>query len=103
MVEKIFEGLDECFRFDEARGKTTYYFSIGDVKRTITVGMDSCKVENGKTVESADCVCKMVPELFLRVWNEGYRPGMKDFLSGAIRSNDPHKLTAFLQAFGRGA
>jgi putative sterol carrier protein len=102
MSEEIFGSLDQSFRVDNDRETTTYYFSIEGVKKTVTLTADSCKVEDGKTIENANCVCKMQPELFSRIWHEGYMPGMKDFLSGAIKSNDPQKLKTFLQAFGKG-
>lgn len=101
MIEKIFDSLGENFHPQRVRETTTYYFSIDILKRTVTLTPDACRVEDGKTTENADCVCKMLPDLFLKVWNEGYQPGMRDFLSGAIKSNDPQKLKVFLQAFGR--
>jgi len=52
-------------------------------------------------VESAQCVCKTSPEFFLKIWDEGYRPGLKDFLSGTIKSNNPNELKTFLAAFGK--
>ena len=102
MIAEIFAALGQSFQTDHTRAAVTFYFSIDQIKRTVILAPDSCHVEDGKTVESADCVCKMQPELFLKIWQEGYMPGMKDFLSGAIKSNDPHKLTVFLQAFGKG-
>jgi putative sterol carrier protein len=81
----------------------SYYYSVGEVKKTVTIGPDACRVEEGKTVDSADCVCKTSEAFFLKIWNEGYMPGMKDFLSGTIRSNNPQALKDFLAAFGKGA
>jgi len=102
MVTQIFARLGECFRPEAVPHRTTYYFSIGQLKRTVMLTPDGCEVQEGRTTDSADCVCKMQPELFLRVWHEGYQPGMKDFLSGSIKSNDPQMLKGFLQAFGKG-
>jgi hypothetical protein len=101
MVEEIFTALPQNFRTGKVPIAATYYFSIDQVKKTVTLTPDSCTVEDGKTVASADCVCKMPPELFLKVWHDGYVPGLRDFLSGAIKSNDPQKLLGFLQAFGK--
>ncbi len=53
-------------------------------------------------MDEADCVCKVEEDLFVKIWNEGYRPGLKDFLGGAIKSNDPQRLKLFLEAFGKG-
>ena len=65
----------------------------------MTLSPERVLVENGKTVEAADCVCKTSAAFFLKIWQEGYRPGMQDFLSGAIKSNNPFALQAFLAAF----
>jgi hypothetical protein len=102
MIAEIFAAMEQSFHPDPTRATVTYYFSIDQVKRTVTLAPDWCKVEEGKTVASADCVCKMQPELFLAIWQEGYMPGVKDFLSGALKSNDPQLLKVFLQAFRKG-
>jgi hypothetical protein len=102
MVEEIFTTLSDHYQADKISAETTYYFSLGTAKKTITLSADSCRVEEGKTIENADCVCKMKDELFLRVWNDGYRPGMMDFVGGAIKSNNPQALAIFLSAFGKG-
>ena len=64
---------------------------------------DSCTVEEGRTVTEADCVCKTSKDFFLKIWNDGYRPGMKDFFSGTIKSNNPNALRSFLISFGKEA
>lgn len=101
MVAGIFDRLAEGFRPGRVGEVTTYYFSVDQVKRTVTLAPDFCRVEEGKTLENADCVCKILPELFLRIWNDGYQPGARDFFSGAVKSNDPQKLKSFLQVFGK--
>jgi len=101
-MEKIFGALGASFRPGSFKRSVTYYYSVGDVRKTVTVGPDACRVEEGKAVENADCVCKTSPEFFLRIWNEGYMPGMRDFLSGTIKSNNPQALKDFLAAFGKG-
>ncbi len=102
MVETIFATLGEQFLAGVVKAPATFYFSIDEVKRTVVLQPDGCRVEVGKPEVPADCVCKMGTEMFLQVWNHGYRPGMKDFLSGAVKSNDPQKLKLFLDAFGKG-
>lgn len=101
MINDIFGGLPELLVAGAVEGKTSFYFSLGDIKKTVTILPDGCTVEEGKAVEKADCVCKTSEEFFLRIWNEDYRPGLKDFLSGAIKSNDPDKLRVFLKCFGK--
>jgi putative sterol carrier protein len=101
MVEAIFDRLGAGFRPGTMRQTLRYYYSMGEVRETVTLGPEGCRVENGKTVENADCVCKTSPEFFLKIWNEGYMPGMKDFLAGTIKSNNPSALKDFLAAFGK--
>jgi len=100
MVEEVFAHLEERFQASKVAQKQVYYFSVDDVKKTVTLSPERVLVENGKTVEQADCVCKTSAAFFLKIWQEGYRPGMQDFLSGAIKSNNPFALQTFLAAFG---
>lgn len=98
-VSEIFDGLRANYKagaFDEQK---TFYFSLGDDKWTVTVGPKSCRVETGKTVDQADCVLKTSPELFLKMWNGEHTPGMGDFMSGRVKSNDPFALKPFMEAF----
>jgi putative sterol carrier protein len=101
MVEKIFSGLPQLFKPESVSTAMSFYFSLGEIKKTVQISPEKCIVDDGKTVESADCVCKTSPEFFLKIWDEGYRPGLKDFLSGTIKSNNPNELKTFLAAFGK--
>lgn len=103
MIATIFKQMAEEFKpgtLDKAR---SYYFSLDEQKKTVFLDPQHCRVEEGKTIEAADCVCKTSAEFFGRIWHDGYRPGIKDFLSGAIRSNNPEALKSFLAAFGKSA
>lgn len=102
MVAEIFSGMDADFQTGVVTKPLSFYFSIGEVKQTVFLTPESCRVLVGKQTEAADCVCKMAEDLFLRIWQEGYQPGLKDFLTGAIKSNDPEALKIFLAAFGKG-
>ncbi len=101
MVAEIFTRLGESFLADKVERQKVYYFSVDELKRTVILAPEGVRVEHGKTVENADCVCKTSTDFFLKVWQQGYRPGMADFLSGAIKSNDPFALQEFLAAFGK--
>lgn len=101
MQEEIIKGLPVMYRKGIFTLPTTFYFSIDDVKKTITLDGDGCTVRDGKTVDNADCVCKTSGEMFVRIWNDGYRPGIMDFMGGAIKSNAPQLLQQFLSAFGK--
>ena len=58
MQEDIFRTLQENYKKGVFNVPTTFYFSIDDIKKTLTLDAESCLVEDGKTVEDADCVCK---------------------------------------------
>ncbi len=101
MVENIFNGLQESYVSGVIEKETSFYFSIEDTKKTVVLTPESCRVEDGKTIEEVDCVCKTEGSFFLKIWDEGYRPGMSDFMTGKIKSNNPLTLKDFLAAFGK--
>ncbi|MGI9536140.1 MAG: hypothetical protein ACR2PB_03655 [Desulfocapsaceae bacterium] len=101
MIETIFSSLPDSYVPGVVDKPLVFYFSLGDFKKTVVVDGKSCTVENGRTVDNADCVCKTDETFFISIWNEGYRPGMGDFLSGKIKSNNPTALQLFLKAFGK--
>lgn len=101
MQEDIFKMLQKNYKKGVFTVPTTFYFSIGDIKKTLTLDAESCTIEDGKTLEDADCVCKASAAMFSRILNDGYRPGIMDFMSGAIKSNAPQLLPQLLVAFGR--
>lgn len=101
MLQAIFNRLPESFVGGVFAKPTSFYFSLGDLKKSVQCSADSCAVSDGRTVDNADCVCKTSPEFFLKIWEENYRPGMKDFMSGTIKSNNPGALQDFLRSFGK--
>ena len=101
MLEQIFTRLPEIYSADSVKAPLSYYFSLDDVKKTVFLTPAGCTVTDGRSVAEADCVCKTSKDFFLRIWNEGYRPGMKDFFSGTIKSNNPEFLRRFLVSFGK--
>ncbi len=101
MQEDIFSTFQGSYQKGVFSIPTTFYFSIDDTKKTVTLDAESCSVEDGKTVEDADCICKTTAEMFGRIWNDGYRPGIMDFMGGKIKSNAPQLLQQLLQAFGK--
>lgn len=101
MIETIFSGLEDSYSSGVIDTETSFYFSIDDIKKTVVLTPEACRVEDGKTIEEVDCVCKTGSDFFLKIWNEGYRPGMGDFMSGKIKSNNPLTLKDFLAAFGK--
>jgi hypothetical protein len=101
MLEDIFKALPESFKKGVFEERTTFYFSIDDFKKTLTLDAENCLVEDGKTIEDVDCVCKTSATMFNKIWNDGYRPGVMDFMGGAIKSNAPQLLQQLLAAFGK--
>lgn len=101
MHKEIFDTLQDSYRKGIFSIPTVFYFSVDDVKKTLTLSGEGCTVQDGKTVAEADCVCKTSAEMFNRIWNEGYRPGIMDFMGGKIKSNAPQLLQQFLEAFGK--
>lgn len=101
MQEDIFATFQESYRKGVFSVPTTFYFSIDDIRKTVTLDGDGCTVENGKTVEEADCICKTSAAMFSRIWHDGYRPGIMDFMGGSIKSNAPQLLQQLLAAFGK--
>jgi len=101
MIEAIFSGMEGQYSSGMIDEETSFYFSIEDIKKTVVLTPKSCCVEDGKTIESVDCVCKTDREFFMKIWNDGYRPGMSDFMSGKIKSNNPFALKDFLAVFDK--
>jgi hypothetical protein len=101
VIETIFASLPGSYVTGVIDRDSVYYFSMGTVKKTVRLTRDGCVVENGRTVDNADCVCKTDESFFLSIWEDGYRPGMGDFMSGKIKSNNPAALQLFLRAFGK--
>lgn len=101
MQESIFTSLLENYRKGSFSAPTIFYFSVDDIQKTVTLDTDGCTIQDGKTVAEADCFCKTSKEMLNRIWSEGYRPGIMDFMGGKIKSNAPHLLQQFLLAFGK--
>jgi len=101
MIEQIFDEMGTAVVAGAVSDQTTYYFVVGDLRRSVFLSAAGCRVVEGKALERADCVCKLGEEMLQKIWREGYRPGLKDFLSGSIQSNDPAALQKLLAACGR--
>lgn len=101
MQEDIFGKLQESYKKGVFNVPTTFYFSIDDLQKTLTLDAETCLIEDGKTVEDADCVCKTSAAMFSRIWNDGYRPGIMDIMSGAVKTSAPQLLPHLLAAFGK--
>jgi putative sterol carrier protein len=98
-VEQIFQGLEARFVPGAVDKERTFYFSIDEHKYTVTVGPDAARVEAGKTVENADCYVKTSEDLFVKMYNGEHYPGVSDFMTGRIKSNNPYLMKTFVDAF----
>jgi putative sterol carrier protein len=97
-VARIFEKLPSLYQKGNVGKDRTFYFSLDDEKWTVALTRDGCVVRAEKT-EDADCFFKASKEMFLDVWNGRHKPSITDFVSGAIKSNNPMLLKEFVAAF----
>ena len=99
-IAKVFEGAAQDVPEGQRQGTATFYFSLGDDEKwTVALAKDKCEVTAGKPEQDADCFFKASEEMFLDVWNGKHTPSVKDFLTGAIKSNNPLLLKEFVAAF----
>ena len=102
-VAQMFEALPAMFVKGSLKTPRTFYFSLDDVEKwTVTLGPDTCTVKPGKT-DDADCFFKSTSKMFLDVWGGKKTPSATDFITGAIKSNNPLMLKEFMAAFQRKA
>ena len=101
-IAGVMKSLPKLFNKANLKKPRTFYFSLGEKEKwTVALG-DKCVVTAGKPDEDADCFFKGSEKMFLDVWNGRYTPSAKDFLTGAIKSNNPLLLKEFVAAFKKG-
>jgi putative sterol carrier protein len=99
-IAKVMKGLPKMFVKGNVKTARSFYFSLGDKEKwTVSLGKDACEVTAGKSEGDADCFFKASEAMFLEVWNGRHTPSAKDFLTGAIKSNNPLLLKEFVAAF----
>jgi putative sterol carrier protein len=99
-ISEVFNTLPKWFQKGTVKKPRTFYFSLGEEEKwTVALGPDGCTVNAGKPAKDADCFFKASEKMFLDVWNGKHTPGPKDFLTGAIKSNNPLLLKEFVAAF----
>jgi hypothetical protein len=101
MIDAILAEMESLFRKGVFTERTSFYFSVDDTPITVIVGAETYSAARGKTISQADCSCKTGAEMFKKIWYDGYRPGIMDFLSAAIKCDAPLLLPQFLKAFGK--
>ena len=98
-VSAVFQALPTRFRRELVEEDLTFYFSIDQEQWTVFVTQESCVVQPGKTVESADCFLKTTSEIFLGTINGTYTPTMTDLVMGRVKTNNPFLLQKFRELF----
>lgn len=98
-IPQLFAAMPGRYRAGKVDRPMTYYFSIGDHKYTVKVDPTTCVVEDGKTVENADCVLKTTPELFEKMVIHGKMPGPIDIARGKVKTNDTGALMKLRELF----
>ena len=98
-VAQMFETLPSMFIKGAVKTPRTFYFSLDDVEKwTVSIDAETCTVKEGKT-DDADCFFKSKAQVFLDVWSGKKTPSATDFITGAIKSNNPMMLKEFMGAF----
>ena len=102
----LFDELGRRFVPGAIKQPVSFYFTLGqeaEAKWTVRVSHETCDVVLGKPEGgAADCVLKTTAEMFTRIVREGYQPGVPEFMSGTIKSNDVSLLETFQKAFQLG-
>jgi long-chain acyl-CoA synthetase len=102
----LFQELEGKFLPGAVDKPVSFYFTLGQgelSKWTLLIDAARCEVKIGKPDGGvADCVLKTSPEIFTRIVREAYVPGVAEFLSGAVKSNDVGLLQTFQKAFQLG-
>ena len=101
-LQSTLETLKARFKAGSVDETTTYYLSLGESegeKWTLTVTPEACHVTPGK-IEVADCVLKTSAELFVKLVEGSWKPGVMDFTTGRIKTSDVLLLRRLQEAFG---
>ena len=102
-IANVFQSLPSRFQKGNVKQARTFYFSLGEEEKwTVSLTPDKCEVTPGKPAADADCFFKASKQMFLDVWNGKHVPSPKDFITGAIKSNNPLLLKDFVDAFKKG-
>jgi long-chain acyl-CoA synthetase len=99
----LFRDLEGKFQQGAVEQPVSFYFTLGnepEAKWYCVAEPQRVSIVNGKPPSgTADCVLKTNQELFTRIVREAYIPGMDEFMSGAIKSNDVSLLATFQKVF----
>jgi hypothetical protein len=99
IVAAITAEMGDLFCKGVFTDRTVFRFNVGESSITVAISADGFAL--GDAAGEADCSCRTSSEMFSKIWYDGYRPGIMDFLGGAIKTDAPLLLPQFLQAFGK--
>jgi putative sterol carrier protein len=102
-LKAIFSAMEKRFKPNVLDKETSFYFSLGEgpgEKWSVVVGPTSCKITEGKPEKEADCFLKTKSSIFIDMISGRYKPGITDFMTGKIKSNDPIRLKSLMSVFG---
>lgn len=99
-VATIFTTLQSQYQPGKVDKEVVYYFSLGKDKYTLFARPDGCEVQQGKTVDAADCVIKADPKLFGNMVLRGKKPGPLDIARGKVKFSDMNLVMKLQELFG---
>jgi len=100
-LEEVFADLQTRYEPGVIAAATTFYFSLGDAagqKWVVRLTPEAMHAEPG-TTDEADVYLKMAEERFLKLIRGEWTPGIADFMTGKVESNDPTKLVVLKDCF----
>ena len=101
LIEAIIGEMGPLFQKGVFAESTSFRFTLEEASVTLLIDADSYVVERDAARTAVDCSCKTPSDMFRKIWYDGYRPGIMDFLGGDIRCDAPLMLPQFLRAFGK--
>lgn len=101
LIEAIIEEMGPLFCKGGFTTKSSFRFTLGETSITVVIDGDCYSAERDAALTEVDCSCATSAAIFGKIWYDGYRPGIMDFLGGDIRCDNPLLLPRFLKAFGK--
>jgi len=98
-IPEMFRHMPEKYNAGVLKSDRSYYFSLGSHKYTVRLTPETCTVEDGKTLDSCDCVLKTTEKIFLKLVLKGKPPGPIDIARGRFKTNDVGLLTELRDLF----
>lgn len=101
MFDEMVEEMAALFRGGVFSERTVFLFKVDGETVTVSIDPANFSVVKGAPAAAADCSCTMSSQMFKKIWYDGYRPGIMEFMTGAIKADNPLLLPQFLRSFGK--